>query len=488
MGYSEPAIASILSNDLSAVVGSRREASGKYFRKAVTCTEVAADFMTGAASICAAYYLYFSLQIGRHLLYPIQQVAAVAFVVGMLIALLMGWDGAYRGGISLLRIRETDRALRIPWQALLLLLPVTFFLGRTFSRGALVLALVILPILLIVQKQSLFFAIRLLHGKGYGVRRVVIYGGGYTGRRVLSALLQSPKLGLSPVAIIDDNPELNGKRIFELSYRRHRSVSVQHGPVTRELLKSLQCDLLVIAIPSLTREKFPATVQAAAEASAEVAFLPDQAVSDLWAESIDIDGLLLTSVGSPTAAWYYDITKRALDILGSSILLFLLSFVLVAISLLVRLDSPGPVFFVQERVGKKGRLFKMYKFRSMHTDVPKYGVSPTESRDRRITRVGRFLRRTSLDEIPQIFNVIKGDMSLVGPRPEMPFIVARYDPRQRQRLQVLPGITGLWQLSADRAFHIHENIQYDLYYIKNRSFFMDLAVLIHTAFFAMRGV
>jgi lipopolysaccharide/colanic/teichoic acid biosynthesis glycosyltransferase len=102
--------------------------------------------------------------------------------------------------------------------------------------------------------------------------------------------------------------------------------------------------------------------------------------------------------------------------------------------------------------------------------------------------VGRWLRRTSLDELPQLINVLKGDMSLVGPRPEMPFIVARYNANHRQRLSVVPGLTGLWQLSADRAFLIHENIQYDLYYIRHRCFFMDLAIVLHTVLFAMKGI
>jgi lipopolysaccharide/colanic/teichoic acid biosynthesis glycosyltransferase len=139
-------------------------------------------------------------------------------------------------------------------------------------------------------------------------------------------------------------------------------------------------------------------------------------------------------------------------------------------------------------VGKDGKLFNLYKFRTMRTDSPKYDFSPTVSDDPRITRIGRFLRRTSFDELPQLINVIKGDMSLVGPRPEMPFIVEQYKAAHRQRLRVRPGITGLWQLSADRAFQIHENIQYDLYYIRHRSFFMDFAILLHTAIFAMHGV
>jgi lipopolysaccharide/colanic/teichoic acid biosynthesis glycosyltransferase len=161
---------------------------------------------------------------------------------------------------------------------------------------------------------------------------------------------------------------------------------------------------------------------------------------------------------------------------------------LVLLAILIRLDSKGPAFFNQLRVGLKGKRFDLYKFRTMLVDAPKYGIHPTEAADPRITRVGRWLRRTSLDELPQLFNILKGEMSLVGPRPEMPFIVERYNDHHRQRLQIIPGLTGLWQLSADRAFLIHENIQYDLYYIRNRNFFMDLAILLHTAVFAMKGV
>ena len=161
---------------------------------------------------------------------------------------------------------------------------------------------------------------------------------------------------------------------------------------------------------------------------------------------------------------------------------------LCAIAALVKFTSPGPVLFRQNRVGKDGRLFSMYKFRTMFRDAPRYAYSPKRGDDPHITPVGRILRKTSLDELPQILNVLLGDMSLVGPRPEMPFIVEQYTPLQRQRLSVKPGITGLWQLSADRAFLIHENIEYDLYYVRNRSLFIDVAILLHTVLFAARGV
>jgi len=130
----------------------------------------------------------------------------------------------------------------------------------------------------------------------------------------------------------------------------------------------------------------------------------------------------------------------------------------------------------------------MYKLRTMYTDAQPYDFSPRDSTDPRITRIGKFLRKTSLDELPQLLNVLEGKMSLVGPRPEMPFIVAQYTERHRQRLHVKPGLTGLWQLSGDRAFCIHENIEYDLYYIQHRNLFMDLAILLHTSIFAMRGI
>ena len=177
-----------------------------------------------------------------------------------------------------------------------------------------------------------------------------------------------------------------------------------------------------------------------------------------------------------------------LDITVSALLLGLLAPLFVLLALAVKLTSPGPVIFCQKRVGKDGRIFPMYKFRSMFADAASYAFSPREDQDPRVTRVGHFLRRSSLDELPQLLNVLCGDMSLVGPRPEMPFIAEEYSPLVRERLKVKPGITGLWQLSADRASLIHQNIEYDLYYVRHRSLFLDVAILLHTSIFAGRGI
>lgn len=459
------------------------------FEKALTAIEVLADWVTVFIAVSGGYAVYRFLQLGRRVHYPVSTMALVSAAMGVLFVILLDRDGAYRPGNSLLRIKETERSLRVSVQTFLLVLPITFFSRFMVSRWVFLIAMLCVPVLQAVEKQLLFKAVRALRARGLGIQRVLIYGAGSSGRRVFSALVRSPKLGLNPIALVDDNPDLEGQEIFEYAYRRGRSVTVVSEPITKEMLQRYQCELLVIAIPSLEREKFAGAVNSAQAANVRLAYIPGHAVtSELWTEHADIDGLMLSVLGRPAKDLTYDLAKRPFDFLASLILILLLSPLWLMIAILVRLDSRGPVFFRQQRVGQDGKLFDLYKFRSMYAEAPKYGLSPTESADPRITRIGRFLRRTSLDELPQLLNVLKGEMSLVGPRPEMPFIVRQYNAVHRQRLEVAPGITGLWQLSADRAFLIHENIQYDLYYIRHRSFFMDFAILLHTVVFAMHGI
>ena len=187
-------------------------------------------------------------------------------------------------------------------------------------------------------------------------------------------------------------------------------------------------------------------------------------------------------------SFFYDNGKRLFDCVTAAILLAFSAPLWIIAALAVKLSSPGPIIFRQARVGLNGRLFQMLKFRSMYPNAAKYDKSPEDSADPRLTPAGRFLRKTSLDELPQLWNVLRGDMSLVGPRPEMPYIVEGYNAQERIRLTVPQGLTGIWQLSADRKFAIHESIEYDHYYIENRGFFIDLAILIHTLIFAMKGI
>lgn len=208
---------------------------------------------------------------------------------------------------------------------------------------------------------------------------------------------------------------------------------------------------------------------------------------DRW-EHLQRGPLHLREVQSINSKSIQDTAKRCFDVLGALLLLGSLFPMLLIVAVLIKFDSGGPVFFRHNRVGKDDQLFTLWKFRSMRTDVPKYEVSPTSVTDVRLTRVGRWIRRMSIDEMPQLINVLKGEMSLVGPRPEMPFIVVRYDSAACARLRVKPGITGLWQISPARAFPIHENLQYDFHYIRNQNVLLDCAIIARTITAVIHGV
>lgn len=180
--------------------------------------------------------------------------------------------------------------------------------------------------------------------------------------------------------------------------------------------------------------------------------------------------------------------KRSVDLLGSAFLLVLVLPLGLAVAALIKLDSKGPVFLRQKRIGRCGTSFYMWKFRSMHVGVARYARSPISDSDPRLTRIGRAIRRLSIDELPQLLNVLMGDMSLVGPRPEMPFIVKEYTAYERLRLNATPGITGLWQISPARAMPIHQNLELDLFYIEHRNFFLDTAIMLRTVTAVARGI
>lgn len=198
-----------------------------------------------------------------------------------------------------------------------------------------------------------------------------------------------------------------------------------------------------------------------------------------------------TRVISHNARLPYRFVKRTFDIAAALFGLIVLSPVFLFTALAIRLDSKGPVFFAQNRLGYKGRYFKMYKFRSMVVNAEQL-LKQLESKnevsghmfkmrnDPRITRVGRVIRKTSIDELPQLLNVIKGDMSLVGPRPPLPREVNQYDKWQDLRLSVRPGITGLWQISGRNDIGFEEMINLDLKYIRERCFFYDLKIILKT--------
>jgi sugar transferase (PEP-CTERM system associated) len=205
---------------------------------------------------------------------------------------------------------------------------------------------------------------------------------------------------------------------------------------------------------------------------------------------VDLDALhpswLVYSDGF-SLQWWDTLAKRAFDIIVSVLFLaFTLPITLIA-AILVRLDSPGPIFYRQERVGQNGQTFTLMKFRSMRADAESGGPQWAAQNDARITRMGEFIRQTRIDEIPQIINVLRGDMSFIGPRPERPFFVeslSRHVPYYRERHRMKPGITGWAQINYPYGASIadaKEKMSYDLYYLKNFTIFLDVLILLQTA-------
>jgi exopolysaccharide biosynthesis polyprenyl glycosylphosphotransferase len=478
-----------LAVDVAIMKTARKPPTNGAFRRAVTVGEVVADFLTITLSVALGYTAYRHLDLGKHIYYGSHTILGAAFGLAIVIVLMLDRAGGYSRGNSLLRVRETEQVLRVSAQAFLLALAISFSSGFLFSRWLLVFCFTLVPLALFAEKTCMYLLVSALHARGHGNERVVIYGAGNTGRRVFSTLKRSPRLGLDPVLFVDDDPAKTDTPIFELGYERRRCAPVIKGPICKELLREHEIDSIIVAAPAIGRDRFLHVVNEAFLANVRLSFVPSHFLpSDSLLEYQDIDGVLLASFGQSAKRTGYELVKRFIDLLLAITCLTLGAPIFLVLAALVRLDSTGPAIFKQKRVGQSGKPFEMYKFRSMHIHASGSHYSPKTPDDSRITRIGRFLRKTSLDELPQLLNVLEGTMSLVGPRPEMPFIVAQYCEKERPRLQVKPGLTGLWQLSGDRAFLIHENIEYDLYYIQHRNFFMDLAILLHTAIFAMRGI
>lgn len=424
---------------------------------------------------------------GRH--YSSHVVAVAASSLGVLTVLLLETHGDYRPCLSLLAVRETERLLRVTVLGILLGLPLVVTATQVVPRTLIALAAVLVPLTLAVEKWQVQMMIWAARRRAALMRKALIVGTGPLGRRMFSALAHSPKLGIDPVAFVQASGTIDEPVIHESWYRRERQAPVLAGPVTSRMLRQSAASVLILADPEMTPEESE-QIRREAEAEGVSAYIiPGPfADDDTVTEYVELDGVMMARQVQRTERLWYETSKRIVDAGVSVLSIVLLAPLMAAAGLAVKLTSPGPVIFRQKRVGRNGRLFNLYKFRTMFVESPRYACSPVSGKDPRITRVGRFLRHTCIDELPQLFNVLRGEMSLVGPRPEMPFIVKQYEAIHRQRLAVKPGITGLWQLSADRMSPIHQNISYDIYYVRNRSLWMDIAILLHTVVFAFRGV
>ncbi len=320
-------------------------------------------------------------------------------------------------------------------------------------------------------------------------QRVIIIGAGKVGQQIAEMVKAHAWVGLKFVGYLDD----------DLTKRQQGLPVLGTLDEARSVIEREHIEEVVIALPSRAHERLNQLIVVLHELPVHVRVVPDYFTLALYrAVAENFAGIPMIDLRAPALNDYQRLVKRMFDLVFGSILTFLLLPLMALVALAIKLDSPGPVIFRQQRVGENGQLFTMYKFRSMVVGAEKlqYLVNEVDEQGRlihkkaddpRVTRVGRFIRRTSLDELPQLFNVLKGDMSLVGPRPEVPWLVEKYELWQRKRFAVPQGITGWWQVNgrSDKPMHLHT--EDDLYYIQNYSLWLDLLILLKTVFVVLRG-
>ena len=321
-----------------------------------------------------------------------------------------------------------------------------------------------------------------------GGSRVLIVGAPAIGQQLATEFTRRPWTGLNVVGYVNDHAEPSSN----LTYLGSIDALAQ-------IIAAERIDEAIFALPPQEHERMTRLASSLLSQPVMLHMLPS--LIDLAFARTPVTmvgGIPLISLRESAFTPTQGLLKRIFDIGASLLLLSLLIPLLIMIAILIKLESPGPIFFLQERIGEYGRRFKMIKFRSMYQDAEqrRHEVVQRDTQGRlihklaedpRITPLGRRLRRTSLDELPQLLNVLRGEMSLVGPRPEMPSITEEYAPWQWQRFRVPPGMTGWWQINgrSERPMHLHT--EDDLYYIQNYSFWLDLQILLKTVEVVIRG-
>ena len=479
---------SLRSQDAEYAAHVRTHEAATSYPVSLTISRVAVDFLLLLAGTMAGGAIGHVLQrTTTFSLTPEQLLVGSVVYSALVLSLLMGENG-YPRVISLLCLKETEIALRVSIKAIVVCLVFSIVARYPVPRMATLSAWVIGTLYLTIGRGWVQEAIAKHFAPSLPKRRTLIYGTRRTARRFFTGALHSPMLGIDPVGFVGNALEI-AEEIYSNDYFQRDSRPVLHEPLSVDMLRRMSIREVAVcdALPESELNRIREVTQAA---NCSLSLVNNQEVLTnriptwVW----EMDGLFVATTSMSEPSRFYSIAKRVFDIASSAILIALSLPVWVILAIAIKLESKGPIFFRQTRIGQDGRPFEILKFRSMKVDAPKYARSPDGHNDPRITRVGRFLRQTSFDEVPQLINVLKGDMSMVGPRPEMPFITADYGPLESTRLTVPQGITGLWQLSADRRYAIHQSLEYDLYYIQNRTLLMDIAILLHTLVYAAKGI
>lgn len=412
---------------------------------------------------------------------PVQIMFTLAFIS-------MFWlDGAYASRRLASWLDQSVSILNGAAKAMIIVLAIVFiYRPLTYSRLMMMEAGVVGIIFVLTFRIFTTILVNVRRRQGVGTRNVLIVGAGEAARATMRVLVARPELGRRCIGFVDDDPTRGSTNIG-------RFTALGALSALPNLLKIQSVDELVITLPWSEQEKIVELIGLCREFDVQPRIAPNMLQLNLG--RIDVDdfgGIPMLSTRSEELNPADKAVKRVMDIVFAIIALILALPVILVCCILIMLESPGAPIFSQYRIGKDGKPFIMYKLRSMRkgadaekaqllqhneADGPLFKIR----NDPRITRVGKFIRRTSIDELLQFLNVLKGDMSIVGPRPHLPQEVAQYVDWHRTRLNVRPGVTGLSQISGRSELTFDETVLLDIYYIENWSPSMDLKIMLRTA-------
>ncbi len=442
------------------------------------------DLLATSVAFFVAYWLRFVFEIHPVTkgLPPLSMYLRLLPVVLVLYPVVFYFQGLYHRRRMRSRFDEGMRVMMAVMLATVLLTAgLTFYRPPDFTYSRLFLAVFAVAdaVLVSLFRWGIGAGLARIRRSGGNLQRVLVIGAGDLGRQVVERLEVHKEFGFSVVGFLDDDPGRQQRKI-------------QGVPVlgTTEELESVvaghRVDQVMIALPLAAHYRTVQLIRRAGQLLVDIKVVPDVLQYYTMRAGIeDLDGLPLINLTQIPLQGWNQIVKRAFDIAGSAALLLATSWLFPIIAWLIKREDGGPVFFSQVRTGLDGRSFELFKFRSMRVDAEGDGEAHwTRTRDSRVTRVGEVLRRTNLDELPQLYNVLRGDMSLVGPRPEQPKFVERFRsryPAYNVRHRVRAGLTGWAQVNGLRGdTSIRQRIVHDLYYIENWSLGLDMRILWRT--------
>jgi exopolysaccharide biosynthesis polyprenyl glycosylphosphotransferase len=355
---------------------------------------------------------------------------------------------------------------------------------RDISR-ALFILFVLFTFISLIAWRGIFRLVIRIKGIELIHRRVLVIGAGDIGIQMMEQIQRHAYLGLKFIGFLDDGvdlPEVKG-------YLKD----------VRDVVREYKIDDVVVALPRQAYQRVNQLVAELLDLPVKVWVIPDYFSLVLHQAAVEeFAGIPMLDLRAPALNDYQRLVKRIFDLIIVIVFSPFILAVIGVVACLIKIFDPGPVFFTQDRVGENGKIFKFYKFRSMVVDAEERiqevikkdeqgKIIHKTQDDPRITPLGRLLRRTSLDEFPQFYNILRGEMSLVGPRPELPLLVENYEPWQRTRFAMPPGLTGWWQVGGRSEHPMHLNTEDDLYYVKNYSIWLDLLIIFKTVGAVIRG-